>query len=140
MRESSQVAIIAHRSNHWGEVALVGDLKRAINIWIDAERMAAYKIPITAVRNAIVRQNADVPGENVTDGAREQTLRTMGRMIDPRAFNELVIASVNGSPIRVQDIGRAEDGTKEQRSVARLNGEPTVILEVCRQSGSIPSR
>jgi HAE1 family hydrophobic/amphiphilic exporter-1 len=50
------------RSAGVGEVAIVGDLKRAINIWIDAERMAAYKIPITAVRNAITRQNADVPG------------------------------------------------------------------------------
>jgi hydrophobe/amphiphile efflux-1 (HAE1) family protein len=124
------------RSAGVGEVLLVGDLKRAINIWIDAERMAAYKIPITAVRNAIVRQNADVPGGNVTAGAHEQTLRTMGRVTDPRAFNELVISNINGSPIRIQDIGQAEDGTKERRSVARLNGAPTVILEVRRQSGS----
>ena len=53
-----------------------------------------------------------------------------------RAFNDLVIATVNGAPIRVQDIGWAEDGTKEQRSLARLNGAPTVILEVRRQSGA----
>ena len=124
------------RSSGVGDVTIVGGLKRAINIWIDAERLAAYKIPITAVRNALVRQNADVPGGNVTAGAREQTLRTMGRVTDPKAFNELVITTINGSPIRVQDIGLAEDGTKEQRSVARLNGAPTVILEVRRQSGS----
>jgi HAE1 family hydrophobic/amphiphilic exporter-1 len=130
------VKIQLERSAGVGEVTLVGDLKRAINIWIDAERMAAYKIPITAVRNAITRQNADVPGGNVTDGAREQTLRIMGRMTDARAFNELVIATINGSPIRIQDIGSAEDGPKEQRSIARLNGAPTVILEVRRQSGA----
>jgi hydrophobic/amphiphilic exporter-1 (mainly G- bacteria), HAE1 family len=124
------------RSAGVGEVLIVGGLKRAINIWIDAERIAAYKIPITAVRNAIVRQNADLPGGNVTSGAREQTLRTMGPMIDTKAFNDLVITTINGSPIRVQDIGSAEDGTKEPRSVARLNRTPTVILEVQRQSGS----
>jgi hydrophobic/amphiphilic exporter-1 (mainly G- bacteria), HAE1 family len=123
------------RSSGVGDVTIVGGLKRAINIWI-AERMAAYKIPITAVRNALVRQNADVLGGNVTAGAREQTLRTMGRVADPRAFNELVITTINGSPIRVQDIGLAEDGTKEQCSLARLNGAPTVILEIRRQSGS----
>ena len=50
------------------EVAIVGGLKRAINVWIDAARLAAYRIPITAVRNAVVRQNADVPGGNVTAG------------------------------------------------------------------------
>lgn len=119
-----------------GEVVIVGGLKRAINIWIDAARLAAYRIPITAVRNALVRQNADVPGGNVTAGGREQILRTMGRVVDPRDFDDLVIATVNGSPIRLQDIGKVEDGTKEQRSTARLNGVPTVILEIRRQSGA----
>ena len=83
-----------------GEVAIVGGLKRAINVWIDAARLAAYRIPITAVRSAVVRQNADVPGGNVTAGPREQTLRTLGRVVDPRDFNNLVIATVNGAPVR----------------------------------------
>jgi hydrophobic/amphiphilic exporter-1 (mainly G- bacteria), HAE1 family len=124
------------RSVGVGEVLIVGGLERAINVWIDADRLAAYQISITAVRDAIQRQNADIPGGNVTSGAREQVLRTMGRITDPEAFNDLVIATVNGSPIRVRDIGRAEDGTKEQRSLSRLNGVPTVQLQVRRQSGA----
>ena len=119
-----------------GEVAIVGGLKRAINVWIDAARLAAYRIPITAIRSAVVRQNADVPGGNVTAGAREQTLRTLGRVVDPRDFNDLVIATVNGTPVRVRDIGMAEDGTKEARTTARLDDNPTVILEIRRQSGA----
>src|SRR5690606_34290122 len=51
-------------------------------------------------------------------------------------FNDLVIATRGGTPIRLRDIGWAEDGTKEQRSITRLNGEPAVILEVRRQSGA----
>ena len=62
-----------------GEVHLVGGLERAINVWIDADRLAAYQIPITAVRDAIERQNADIPGGNVTGGAHEEVLRTLGR-------------------------------------------------------------
>ena len=119
-----------------GEVAIVGGLKRAINIWIDAARLTAYQIPITAIRTAIVRQNANLPGGNVTAGAREQTLRTLGRVVDPRDFNELVIATVNGTPVRIRDIGMAEDGTKEARTTARLDDNPTVILEIRRQSGA----
>ncbi|HEX2226207.1 MAG TPA: efflux RND transporter permease subunit, partial [Candidatus Binatia bacterium] len=115
---------------------LVGGLERAINIWIDADRLAAYQLPITAVRDAIRRQNADIPGGNVTGAAREEVLRTMGRIADPKAFDDLVIATVNGSPIRIRDVGRAEDGTKEQRSIARLNGVPTVQLQIRRQSGA----
>jgi HAE1 family hydrophobic/amphiphilic exporter-1 len=60
----------------------------------------------------------------------------MGRLTEARAFGDLVVASRDGVPIRVRDIGRAEDGTKEQRSVARLDAVPTVILEVRRQSGA----
>lgn len=130
------VKVQLERSTGVGEVRLVGGLERAINVWIDADRLAAYRLPITAVREAIVRQNADVPGGNVTDGPQEQVLRTMGRLDDPRAFDALVIATRNGAPVRIRDIGWAEDNAKEQRSIARLNGASTVTLEVRRQSGA----
>src|SRR3989441_929374 len=123
------------RSPGVGEVRIVGGLPRAINVWVDADRLAAYQLPITSVRDALVRQNADLPGGNVTSGLNEASLRTMGRMADPRAFNDLVVATLGGSPVRVRDLGYAEDGTKEQRSAARLNGVPTVIVEIRRQSG-----
>ena len=123
------------RSTGVGEVRIVGGLPRSINVWVDADRLAAYQLPITSVRDALVRQNADLPGGNVTSGLNEASLRTMGRMADPKAFNDLVVANLAGSPVRVRDIGYAEDGTKEMRSAARLNGVPTVILEIRRQSG-----
>ncbi|MBI2947635.1 MAG: efflux RND transporter permease subunit [Verrucomicrobia bacterium] len=119
-----------------GEVEILGGLERSINIWIDADRLAAYQIPITAVREAIVRQNANVPGGNVTGPLREHSLRTLGRITDPKAFNDLVVATINGSPIRIRDLGWSEDGTKEQRSVGRLDGVPTVMMELRRQSGA----
>ncbi len=130
------VRVQLERVSGVGEVRVVGGLDRAINIWIDAERLAAYQIPVTAVRSALTRQNADVPGGNVTTGREELVLRTLGRYTDPRAFDDLVIANVNGSPIRLRDVGHVEDGTKEQRSLARLNGVPTVTLEIRRQSGA----
>ena len=130
------VRVQLERTGGVGEVRVVGGLDRAINIWIDADRLAAYQIPITAIREALVRQNTDVPGGNVNTGQEELVLRTLGRYADPRAFDDLVIANVNGSPIRLRDVGRVEDGTKEQRSLSRLNGVPTVSLEIRRQSGA----
>jgi HAE1 family hydrophobic/amphiphilic exporter-1 len=130
------VKVQLERAGGVGEVAVVGGLDRAINIWIDAERLAAYKIPITAVRDALQRQNADVPGGNVETGRRELVLRTLGRYTNPRDMEELVVTNINGAPIKIRDLGRVEDGTKEQRSIARLNGQPTVTLEVRRQSGA----
>jgi HAE1 family hydrophobic/amphiphilic exporter-1 len=124
------------RSAGVGEVGIFGGLERAINIWVDADRLAAYKLPIGEVAVALERQNQDAPGGNVTAGPREQVLRTTGRIVDPDDFNGLVVRTVNGAPIRIRDIGYAEDGTKEQRSLARLNGVPTVLLEVQRQMGA----
>ncbi len=119
-----------------GAVQVVGGLDRSINVLIDADRLEAYQIPITAVQTALARQNADIPGGNVTTNNEELTLRTMGRVTDPRAFNDLTIANLGGSPVRLRDVGRVEDSTKEQRSLARLNGVPTVTLQVQRQSGA----
>ena len=130
------VKLRIERSSGVGEVRIDGGLERTINVWIDADRLAAYRIPITAVRDAIVRQNADSPGGNVTGRAQEHSLRTLGRLPDAAAFDELVVATVGGAPVRIRDLGRAEDGTREPRSIARLNGKPTVILEVRRQSGA----
>lgn len=124
------------RSPGVGEINVIGGLERAINIWVDADRLAAYQLPITAVRDAVDRQNANTPGGNITTAQREQTLRTMGRLDSAKAFNDLVIATRNGAPIRIRDIGYAEDGTKEERSVSRLDGELNVTLEVVRQSGA----
>jgi HAE1 family hydrophobic/amphiphilic exporter-1 len=130
------VKIPLERSTGVGEVAIMGGLPRAVNIWIEADRLAAYQLPVTEVRAALQQQNADLPGGNVTTALSERTLRTVGRFTEAEQFNDLVIATRNGAPIRVRDIGYAEDGAKEQRTFARLNGVPAVILEVRRQSGA----
>src|SRR5436190_6657707 len=130
------VRVQLERVSGVGEVRVVGGLDRAIQVWIDADRLAAYQIPISDIRQALSRQNADVPGGNVTTGREELTLRTLGRFTDPRQFDDLVIANVNGVPVKLRDVGRVEDGTKEQRSFSRLNGVPTVTLDIRRQSGA----
>jgi HAE1 family hydrophobic/amphiphilic exporter-1 len=130
------VKVPLERSTGVGEVAIQGGLERAVNIWLEADRLAAYQLPVTEVRNALQQQNADLPGGNVTTELSERTLRTVGRFTTAEQFNDLVIATRNGAPIRVRDVGYAEDGTKEQRTFARLNGVPAVVLEVRRQSGA----
>lgn len=119
-----------------GEVDLVGEAERTININVDPDRLAAQGIPIAAVRDAVVRENSDVPGGNITGPQKEQTLRTMGRLKDAAAFGEVVIATSNGAPVRLRDVATVEDASAERRSIARLNGETSVSLNVRRQSGA----
>ena len=68
------------RSSGVGEVRITGGLERAINIWIDGDKLAGYGIPITTVSDALARQNTEVPGGNVSAPDKEQNLRTMGRL------------------------------------------------------------
>jgi HAE1 family hydrophobic/amphiphilic exporter-1 len=118
-----------------GQVFIAGAADRAVQVDIDARRLAAYQLSILDVRDALVRQNAEVPGGRVDEGVRERTLRTLGRVPHARDFPDLVIKTVNGMPVRLEDVGEARDATKEVRTLARLNGKPAVVLQVQRQSG-----
>lgn len=119
-----------------GQVLINGGQKRAINVWVDADRLAAYKIPILQVRDAVARQNSQIPGGRVDEGSRELVLRTLGRFPDPQLFNDLIVATIGTAPVRIRDIGYAEDGHKEQRTSASYDGTPAVAIELRRQSGA----
>lgn len=141
LRELSEIADktakpILERSKGVGEVALVGQAIRTVNVFADADKLAALKLPITAVRDAVAKANSEVPGGNLTEASRESSLRTMGRLTTATQFGDVIIASPGGAAIRVRDVARVEDGTAERRSVARLNGDESVTLEVRRQSGA----
>ncbi|MBL8898862.1 MAG: efflux RND transporter permease subunit [Planctomycetes bacterium] len=141
LRELSEFAdkvvkVQLERSAGVGEISLVGGAQRAIRVEVDASRLAAYGLPITAVRDAIARQNAEIPGGNITTALQERSLRTLGRLRTAAEFEDLVVAERGGVPVRLRDVGRASDGESEERSYARLDGEATVVLEVRRQSGA----
>src|SRR5690606_7795927 len=87
------------------------------------------------VANALRQQNMELPGGRVDQGATELTVRTIGRLSDPRAFNDVAVAIRGSYVVKVSDIGRAVDGEEELRSISRLNGESAVSLVVSKQSG-----
>jgi HAE1 family hydrophobic/amphiphilic exporter-1 len=119
-----------------GDVQISGASDRAVQVEVFAERLAAYQLSITQVREALARQNAEIPGGRVDAGARELTLRTQGRFAHPRDFAELVVARRDETPIRLKDLGRVSNSQKEKRTLARLDGVPAVVLQVQRQSGA----
>lgn len=126
---------IIESSGGVGQVTIAGAADRAIQIEVDANRLAAYDLSILQVRDALVRQNTEVPGGRVDEGFRERTLRTLGRVEDSRFFPELVVQSAGDSVIRLSDIATVSDSTKEVRTLARLNGQSAVVLRVQRQAG-----
>lgn len=119
-----------------GQVRFIGERQRQIQIWLDGEKLYAYNLSIDQVRAALAAQNVEIPGGRVDQGPREVSLRTLGRIERPQDFADLIVATVGGAPVRVRDIGRVEDGVEEPRSLARLDGEPAVVLEVRKQAGT----
>ena len=118
-----------------GQVTIAGAADRAVRVDIDARKLAAYQMSILQVREALAGQNAEVPGGRVDEGLRERSLRTLGRLPHAREFRELTVATRGGAKIELGDLGEVHDGTKEVRTLARLDGKPAVVLQVQRQSG-----
>jgi HAE1 family hydrophobic/amphiphilic exporter-1 len=121
--------------NGVGQVQIVGGRTREIQIWVDPDKLRSYNVSVAEVAAAIRSQNLEVPGGRIDEGTRELTVRTMGRIIDPASFNDLVLATRGNYQVKVSDIGHIEDGAEEQRTQALLNGQPAVTLVVSKQSG-----
>jgi hydrophobic/amphiphilic exporter-1 (mainly G- bacteria), HAE1 family len=119
-----------------GQVQIQGGADREIHIVVNPERLRAYNLTVTDVFNALRSQNMEMPGGSLKAGMEDFTIRTSGKIKEPADFNSIVIASKNGYPIKVSDIGYSEDSSKEPTTSVRLNGVPAVQLAVSKQSGT----
>jgi hydrophobe/amphiphile efflux-1 (HAE1) family protein len=121
--------------NGVGDVQIIGGRVREIQIWVDPDKLRAFNVTVAQVADAVRAQNMELPGGRVDEGARELTVRTMGRIVEPSQFNDLIVANRGTYAVKLSDVGYAEDGAEEPRTEARLNGQPAVTLVVSKQSG-----
>jgi len=117
-------------------VNISGGRKRQINIMLDLNKLNGYNLTAQDVERAIRSENIEAPGGRIIRGPQELGVRTMGRVEEVEQFNNIIIKNVNGVPIRVRDVGYAEDGMAERRSFAYYQGKPAVLLDVQRQTGT----
>ena len=118
-----------------GAVTLVGGRSRAINIYLNTNQLFAYQLSADDVRQALLRQNLELPGGRVDEGPEELVLRTMGRIESSEDFERLIVSDRGGYPVRISDIGRVEESFEEPRGFSRLDGDNAVSLIVQKQSG-----
>ncbi len=113
-----------------------GDQPREVHIVVDIEKLNAHGLSIDQVAEAIQRENVEVPGGTLEQGKWEVGLRTMGRIDATAQFNDIIVATVNSTPIRIRDIGYAEDSVaRVLTSLFNIDGSPAVQLDVRRASG-----
>jgi HAE1 family hydrophobic/amphiphilic exporter-1 len=119
-----------------GEVTMSGDLPREIHVVIDIEKLNAHGLSMDQVRDAIQAENVEIPGGTLEQGEWQVGLRTLGRIDATDQFKNIIIKVVNGTPIRVSDVGYAEDTTQRQTSAQFMgNGNPAIQLDIRRASG-----
>ncbi|MEQ1646413.1 MAG: efflux RND transporter permease subunit, partial [Pyrinomonadaceae bacterium] len=119
-----------------GEVFMWGSRSPQIRINVNPDRLRAFDIAVTEVTAAVRSQNQEMPGGNIIEGRRTLGVRTMSKLTEVEQFNDIVIATRNGFPIKIKDIGSVEKTGGEPSSAASLDGVPAVSVGIRKQAGA----
>lgn len=119
-----------------GAIRMLGGREREVQVYVDADRLAAYGLTVDEVGRALASQNVEIPGGRLVTGSRETAVRTLGRFDRVEEFLDVQVANVGGRVVRVRDVAKVVDGTVEPRSLSRYNGVPAVTLSIRKQSGA----
>ena len=130
-----QITRVIQTADGVGQVSIGGGRAREIHVVVDIQKLNAYGLSLDQVSAALVNENVEIPGGAVEQGNGQMLLRTLGRVDVTDDFNNIVIATKNGTPIRVSDIGYAEDTFQRPVSAAWMGGAPAVIIDIRRAMG-----
>ncbi|NDV47882.1 efflux RND transporter permease subunit [Paludibacter sp. 221] len=117
-------------------VEIWGENRYSMRLWLDPVKMAAYGITPMDVKNAIDRENVELPSGSIEGDNIELSIRTLGLMETPEEFNNLIIKEDNFRIVRFRDIGTAELDAENRKNITRRNGVPIVSVVVIPQPGA----
>ncbi len=120
------------------DVRIFGERQVSMRVNIDRTRLAGYKLTVQDVEDAIRRQNAEIPAGRIESNTREFTVVAETDLQTPEQFNNIIIANVGGYPVRIRDIGNAQVGALDDRSISRYNGKPSLNIGVIKQAVANP--
>ena len=120
------------------DVTVFGERKFSMRIWLDPDKLAAYKLTVQDVEDALRRSNLEVPAGRIESTQREFNVTAATDLQRPSEFRQVVIRTVNGLPVRIADVARVESGPADERSSVRLNGRDSIALGVIRQATANP--
>ncbi len=117
-------------------VDIWGEKRYSMRLWLNPTKMAGYGVTTVDVKNAITRENLELPSGSIEGNTTELTIRTLGLMHTPEEFNNIIVKKNGGNIVRFSDIGRAELGPADIRSYMKMNGVPMVAVVVIPQPGA----
>jgi len=117
-------------------VMIWGEKQYAMRLWMDPAKLAGYGLTPLDVRNALLSENVELPSGRIEGDNTELTVRTVGRLTTPEDFNNLVIKESGGQVVKFEDIGRAELGPENERTILKRDGVPMVGVVLVPQPGA----
>ncbi|MEQ8685137.1 MAG: efflux RND transporter permease subunit [Imperialibacter sp.] len=117
-------------------VQIWGERRYSMRLWMDPAKLAAYSLTPLEVLNAVTRDNVELPSGLVEGTNMELTVRTMGRISTPEEFNQLIVKEDDNNVVRFQDVGRAELGPENNRTILKRDGVPMVGVVLQAQPGT----
>jgi multidrug efflux pump len=120
------------------EVNIYGERKFSMRIWVDPDKLAAYKLTVQDLEDALRRSNLEVPAGRIESAQREFNVTAATDLQRPQEFAQVVIRTANGQAIRIGDVARVQEAPVDERSFVRLNGRDAVGVGVVKQSTANP--
>ncbi|MFN8361892.1 MAG: efflux RND transporter permease subunit [Candidatus Kapaibacterium sp.] len=118
------------------EIRIWGEKKYAMRLWLDPMKLTAYRLTALDIKSALDRENVELPSGSVEGTNTELTVRTMGRLVTADDFNNLIIKQDGNNIVRFQDIGRAEIGAENLKTILKTNGVPMFGVAITPQPGA----
>ncbi|MBV7531747.1 efflux RND transporter permease subunit [Chitinophaga sp. sic0106] len=118
------------------QIQIWGEKRYAMRIWMNPAKLSSYSLTPSDVQAALQRENVELPSGKIAGNATDFTVRTFGRLVSEEDFNNLIIRNVNGSEIRIRDIGQAVLGPENEETVLKESGVPMIALALIPQPGS----
>lgn len=117
-------------------VEIWGEYRYAMRLWLDPLKMAAYNITPVDIKNALDRENIELPAGSIEGDHIAQSIRTMGLMQTPEDFNNLILIEDNFRIVRFRDVGYAELDAANRQNILKRNGIPMVSCVIIPQPGA----
>ncbi len=118
-------------------VNIWGEKRYAMRLYLDPKKLAAFNVTPSDIRNALSRENVELPTGMIEGYQTTLSIRTLGRLETPEEFNNLIIKYTNNVPVRVKDVGKADYAPENERTLLRGNGLiPMVGVALTPQPGA----
>ncbi len=104
------------------QIGIWGEKRYAMRLYLDPKKLASFGVTPTDIRNALSRENVELPTGRIEGYYTELSIRTLGRLETPDQFNNLIIKYAGGIPVKLRDVGKADYAPENERSIMRGNG------------------